>query len=292
MAMKAAGGAEKYHSREKNLAPACSQPDGATVTRQLDSPRMLRPSRALLVAMALAAGCAGETFDLLRPAGGGGMAGSGAGIAGAAGRGGATTGGTGGSKGGTGATAGRGGATSGGTGGRGGTGAFGNGGTGLTSGDGGESGENAGGAGSTDCMTNFDCTASTPYCVPIRNSNVNANHCVACVSGADCGAGENCNFLTNACAPVCFTWEQCPLHLPFCEGELGVCVECTGDSHCGNDVCLYGQCVQCRSAFDCPLDAPVCDTASRCVPCTGMFQCGQYRYCDISTGRCEPLGTP
>jgi len=239
--------------------------------------------------MALAAGCAGETFDLLRPTGGGaGTAGAGAGTAGAAGRGGATNAGTGGSKGGSGGTAGR--TSTGGTGGRGGTGAIGNGGTGLTSGDGGESGENAGGAGPTDCITHADCTPSLPYCMPDRNSS--ANHCVACVQGADCGVGEGCNFLTNACAPVCFTWEQCPMHLPFCDGELGVCVECVVDSQCGSDVCEFGECVECRSAFDCPLDAPVCDTASRCVPCTGMFQCGQYRYCDISTGRCEPLGTP
>lgn len=235
--------------------------------------------------MALAAGCAGETFDLLRPDGSGAVG------AGAAGRGGGTTGGSGGSKGGTGGTAGR--PASGGSGGsKGGTGAVGTGGTGLTSGDGGESGENAGGAGPTDCESNFDCTMSAPYCVPIRNSNVNANHCVACLSAEDCGQGENCNILTNACAPACFTWEHCPLHLPFCDDDLLVCIECVVDSQCGDDVCLYGQCVQCRSAFDCPLDAPVCDTASECVPCTGMFQCGQYRYCDIPTGRCEPLSTP
>jgi len=273
-------------SRFCPVASAWSQPGGAATARKLDSARMLRPSRALLVAMALAAGCAGETFDLLRPSGGG-SAGSGAGFAGAAGRGGATTGGSGGSKGGTGGTAGR--SVTGGAGGRGGTGSPGTGGSGLTSGAGGDAGDGAGGAVPTDCMSNFDCTTSAPYCVPIRNSNVNANHCVECVQGADCGAGEGCNFLTSACAPVCFTWEQCPAHLPFCESDLGVCVECVVDSQCGSDVCLYGQCVECRSAFDCPLDAPVCDTASRCVPCTGMFQCGQFRYCDIPTGRCEPL---
>jgi hypothetical protein len=213
---------------------------------------MARPLRALFALVALAGGCATQTIDLL-PAAGGGRSGS-----------------SGASAGGTPSTGGRG---SGGLGGA----SFSAGGTGNEGGEGGE------GAGAGECTTDLDCTASRPHCAEIGGASL--TRCVECVAHSNCDAGERCNFLTNQCAPACTTFDQCPIRLPFC--ERGVCIQCQTDSHCGPNVCVFGQCEECRSTLDCPQSAPVCGEAFECRPCTGMFQCGQYRYCDLSTGRCE-----
>jgi hypothetical protein len=154
---------------------------------------------------------------------------------------------------------------------------------GLSSGGaGGEGGE---GALPADCTTDLECAPSRPHCAPIFGTS--RSHCVECVEHTNCGPLERCNFLTNQCAPACTTFDQCPGELPFC--ERGVCIQCQTDSHCGPNVCVFGHCEECRSTLDCPPSAPVCNEAFVCRPCDGMFQCGQYRYCDLSTGRCEPF---
>jgi hypothetical protein len=242
------------------------RPEGA-----VQSEAMGRRVRALLVAFALGVGCAPQTIDLLSPPAAAGQGGSG----------GASVGGT--RAGSPPSSAGMGGrTTTGGAGGsaaRGGTGLVG-GGTGNATGDSG-----VGGGASTGCELDSDCPASSPNCVAIAGTGV--YHCVECVQHADCGVGERCNFLTNECAPACTTFEQCPFTLPFC--ERGVCIQCQSDSHCGANVCVFGHCEECRSTLDCPPSAPVCGESYTCRPCDGMFQCGQYRYCDLTTGRCEPF---
>lgn len=238
---------------------------------------MARSLRAPFVLVALGVGCATQTIDLLSPPEGASQGGSS----------GAPTGGThAGSPstmsgaGGRGATGGVGGAA-----GRGGssffTGGTGNFGTGAASGEG---GENQGGASSTSCETNVDCPLSEPYCRPIMGTN--RSHCRECVQQSDCSLGQRCDFLTNECAPACTTFEQCPFSLPFC--ERGVCIQCVQDSHCGPNFCVFGHCEACRSTFDCPPSAPYCEPDSyTCRPCTGMYQCGNGRYCELTTGRCE-----
>jgi hypothetical protein len=222
----------------------------------VESVRMARPLRALLALVALGGGCATQTIDLLPSAGAAGRSGSNGGTRGGtpSSAGGRTTGGIGGSAA------------------RGGTGIIG-GGAGGEGGDGAPSG----------CMTDLDCTDSRPHCAEILGTS--QSHCVECVAHTNCPPGERCNFLTNQCAPACTTFDQCPWALPFC--ERGVCIQCQTDSHCGPNVCVFGHCEECRSTLDCPPSAPVCNESFVCRPCTGMFQCGQYRYCDLVTGRCE-----
>lgn len=243
--------------------------------RTVQSSLMARAFRAPFVLLALGAGCATQTIDLLAPpdggaGGSGGATGARAGAAGKSGAGGRSA------SGGTGAAAGRGG-----TGFTGGTGNVASGGTSFDGGAGGE-----GGSGSVDCEVDLDCPASRPHCAAIVGTG--RFHCVECVAHANCELGERCNFLTNECAPACTTFDDCPpFSLPFC--ERGVCVQCQSDSHCGPNVCVFGHCEECRSTLDCPSSAPVCGETYTCRPCTGMFQCGQYRYCDLTTGRCEPF---
>jgi hypothetical protein len=232
-----------------------------------------RALRAPFVLLALGAGCATQTIDLLAPASGGapggssGAAGSLAGTPPINAGGAAANGGKGGQAGAgkSGLSGGRGGATGGAT--------------GEAGGDG------QGGAGTADCDMDVDCPTSKPHCVEIFGTA--RLHCVECVAHENCKFGERCNFLINECAPACTTFEDCPFTLPFC--ERGVCIQCVQDSHCGPNVCVFGRCEECRSTIDCPPSAPVCGESYVCRPCTGMFQCGQYRYCDLATGRCEPF---
>lgn len=237
---------------------------------------MARPLRALLAFVALGAGCASQTIDLLAPPEGAGQGGSsGAPVAGThAGTPPITSGAGGrGSTGGAGAAAGRGGT------------GFGAGGTGNFGTGGGEGGDQSqGGAASTSCTMNGDCPMSEPYCLPIMGTP--RSHCRECVQHVDCGIGQRCNFLTNECARACTTFDDCLQGAPFC--ERGVCIQCQVDSHCGPNVCVFGHCEACRSTLDCPPSAPYCEPDSyTCRPCTGMYQCGNGRYCDLTTGRCE-----
>jgi hypothetical protein len=243
--------------------------------RQRYNPQVARPLRAVLALLALGVGCGTQTIDLLSPPGGPGQSGSSGAPTGGTRAGSPNSSGAGGS-----------GATGGGSAARGGTG-FVTGGTGnvASGGASGEGGDNQGGASSVDCVMDDDCPASRQHCVAITGTQ--RFHCVECIAHANCELGERCNFLTNQCAPACTTFEQCPLTLPFC--ERGVCIQCQTDSHCGAHVCVFGHCEECRSTLDCPPSAPVCGEIYTCRPCTGMFQCGQYRYCDLTTGRCEPF---
>jgi hypothetical protein len=222
--------------------------------------------------LALAVGCATQTFDLLGPGSGGSPGGS-SGASGSVSGGSSAT-----SAGGRGATGGTGGATAGKAG------FFGGGGDGARGGmigDGGDDGQ--GGAAANDCVMDLDCPTSKPHCA--ENAWTQQLHCVECIAHENCKFGQRCNFLINECAPACTTFEDCPFTLPFC--ERGVCIQCVQDSHCGPNVCVFGRCEECRSTFECPPSAPVCGESFTCRPCTGMFQCGQYRYCDLATGRCE-----
>jgi hypothetical protein len=228
--------------------------------------------RAPFLLVALGVGCATQTIDLLAPAGGGGASGSSAAAAGTLA--------------GTSPTGGRGLGATGGQGGFSGKSPFGGGGNGGSSGalgDGGDDGQ--GGSATTGCTMDLDCPMTKPHCVEIVGTTL--FHCVECIDHANCDFGERCNFLIKECAPACATFEDCPFTLPFC--ERGVCIQCVEDSHCGPNVCVFGRCEQCRSMVDCPPSAPVCGESFVCRPCTGMFQCGQYRYCDLATGRCEPF---
>lgn len=81
------------------------------------------------------------------------------------------------------------------------------------------------------------CTGATPVCDDASYT------CVGCVKSSDC---------TNASAPVC-------------EASTKTCRPCAQDDECGSNVCVAGQCVECRSDLQCS-GAKQCDsTTHTCV---------------------------
>jgi len=233
-------------------------------------------ARSLCLGLALASGCAGETFDLLGEptiqAGGGGMAGN----AGSSGNGGSVAGRMGG----------------------------GGGSTNFPTPDGGEAGSEYPGCPDNDCFPycfdNEDCKPQfgLGYC------RVDINRCVACVENRQCPAfGDKCDPLTNSCRTACVVESEaidCPgSSRPRCNKGRGVCVEClVGEEDCkrpGARQCAYdGTCVECLSGADCAMSSrPICQQPGygatvapwTCRACLNDFECDGRR-CD--RGSCVP----
>lgn len=66
----------------------------------------------------------------------------------------------------------------------------------------------------------------------------NNGQCEKCVSDNDCGVDEGCWMPLNKCTDQCSDHNDCSLST-FCSndevGADGLCVECTKNSHCGQD---------------------------------------------------------
>ena len=90
------------------------------------------------------------------------------------------------------------------------------------------------------CLSNGNCSGSTPFCNPDTNScegcpsnapvwDSGSGNCVGCLTGSDCnGATPVCNPTTNECV-------GCPSATPVWDSSIGACVECTADSHCADN---------------------------------------------------------
>jgi hypothetical protein len=112
------------------------------------------------------------------------------------------------------------------------------------------------------CLSNADCSGSTPHCID--------GACGSCISSADCPSGKACNSHIPRCETICSTKEECndgggggP-----CASEYGYCVECIVNADCPTKalpLCNpppYGLCVGCLSNADC--DGAVCGPAQHC----------------------------
>ena len=145
-------------------------------------------------------------------------------------------------------------------------------------------------------------------------------HCDRCAEDAECGHGAcvslpDGTFCLRACppgeegdcppgttcgdhegSPICLpeggrcdrcTGVECEGLTPFCDPELGACVECLEHNHCGGGglSCVEGECEaavgDCITAADCAdsEDGPHC-FAGRCVACITSQDCPPRHRCD------------
>jgi hypothetical protein len=224
-------------------------------------------ARAIFLGLALASGCAGETFDLLPQE--------------------ATLGGHGG------AAGQRGGQGGGGFAGKGGTA-----GTGSPSPDAGTSGSSSecpSGNCFHYCQKDDDCG----FGVCLLEMGY-PGRCVQCTEEEDClSEDQNCDWFTNSCVTACEPTkpydepnDDCPGSRPYCsEFRSNICVICLNDEHCerrgtGHDKCAGDNtCVECEVNGDCSNPSPVCQRpaagaqAFTCRPCRADFECGTGRIC-------------
>ena len=228
-------------------------------------------ARAIILGLAFAGGCAGETFDLLgdeTQAGDGGGGGN-AGTAGSGVRGG-----------------------------RGGMG----GGGGLAAPEGGTGAECPNGnCNPFSCEKSSDCRSEfAPVCL------VSQARCVGCLPENDrCTFGFNCDPLTFSCMTACDEEGEdagasmdCPSSRPRCNAGRGVCVECLREVDCKRpeaEHCAYdGTCVECRNNRECENALrPICQPPApgflpwSCRACTNDFEC-EGRRC-AAGGNCVPF---
>lgn len=228
-------------------------------------------ARAIFLGLALASGCAGETFDLLpseqTQAGDGGRAGQGGALAG-----------------------------SGGSGGR--QGIAGTGGSASPGGSGGSSSECASGSCYPYCQVDRDCGPGVCLLIPMY-----PGRCVQCIEEDRCSGDENCDSTTNSCETACERPDpderaspDCPRSRPLCSlSRNNVCVECIDDSDCANPArkrCNWwdARCVECVSNRDCANPTPVCQQpgpgvlGNTCRVCRSNLDCAEGFECN--TGSC------
>ncbi len=110
----------------------------------------------------------------------------------------------------------------------------------------------------------------TPIEVVLRQACVGQPGCTTCTGDEDCvGPGAR-----------------------HCHPDLGACVECTQDAHCGAKVCdpATSHCVTCTQARGCAPPAPACDLAVEggvCVGCLSRADCaGSTPICDPQAKTC------
>jgi hypothetical protein len=110
-----------------------------------------------------------------------------------------------------------------------------------------------------NCLTNDDCSGSTPHCV--------SGECVSCTIDAGCTSAMTCNTSIPRCATKCANGTECD-GIP-CAVDYGYCVECLSDLDCTTPSlshCLlppYGLCVACLSDADC--DGGICGPTGHCA---------------------------
>jgi hypothetical protein len=132
------------------------------------------------------------------------------------------------------------------------------------------------------CNTDSDCPAGFGLS-KCDNGGAGLGECVACLTKADCGAGNTC--------------------------VGGVCQGCANDNDCtgtGKPYCLSTTCVECTRNSDCPGSKPFCsgNTCSAtntpkkltCDDCTANSECPSGTYCSYSSSpssggikRCRPV---
>ncbi len=100
----------------------------------------------------------------------------------------------------------------------------------------------------------------------------------ACPEGQFCFGGQ-CEVLGCSRQSDCGEDRQCDV-------DIGVCVDCTEDAHCGDRFCLQGQgiCRQCREDRHCP-SGFTCDLSGVCQEpedCQSDAQCLGERTCQIN----------
>lgn len=110
------------------------------------------------------------------------------------------------------------------------------------------------------CVSNNDCSGSTPHCLH--------STCVSCTADADCSAGMVCNMHIPRCATQCTSGTDCNGRP--CATAYGYCVECLSDLDCTNAALPYcdqppaiGLCVGCRTNADCK--GGTCGPSFRCA---------------------------
>ena len=94
-----------------------------------------------------------------------------------------------------------------------------------------------------------------------------------------CEAGKVCDPDGVCISPQCASSAECGSDTPYCS-SAGLCtMTCTADTECpgggqgSNQIhCSNGACVECASAADCPVTAPVC-ASSACRACEQNAEC-------------------
>jgi Cys-rich repeat protein len=112
------------------------------------------------------------------------------------------------------------------------------------------------------CLSNADCSGSTPHCL--------AGKCVSCTTDADCSSGMVCNMHIPRCATQCTSGGAQCNGRP-CATDYGYCVECLQNLDCTNASLPYcyeppaiGLCVQCLTNADCKGNQ-FCGPTQRCA---------------------------
>lgn len=131
---------------------------------------------------------------------------------------------------------------------------------------------NTGDGNCVDCLSDGNCSGSTPFC---KTSN---HTCVACQTDSNCGPGRTCNTGNNTCiAQTCATTADCN-HPEFPLCISGSCQQCAVNVDCTTNIIYSSQgknfcnpsntCVQCNVAADCPTNPnAVCDDGT-CIDTT------------------------
>jgi hypothetical protein len=162
------------------------------------------------------------------------------------------------------------------------------------------------------CLSNDDCSGTTPQCntsrkecvpcvdnLPCTNPVASvcspSNRCVECTDDSTC-RDENkrhCDPVGNSCV-ACLDSSQCTSRDNSRCNALHVCAPCTDNGQCESDapVCNAGRCVGCVDDSTCVAGISVCDTTKgECVGCLSNAECNQdpnLARCNTTTQRCEP----
>lgn len=119
------------------------------------------------------------------------------------------------------------------------------------------------------CVTNLDCSGTTPICDPSSLS------CRGCASTLECTAKDplrpNCDSSGGATRGSCFSCvsspAECQAPAPLCQTGTLLCVACLGSSDCSGatPVCnvMQGQCVACQGDFGSDAGVLTCSNPQR-----------------------------
>ncbi|TNF23494.1 MAG: tandem-95 repeat protein [Deltaproteobacteria bacterium] len=149
------------------------------------------------------------------------------------------------------------------------------------------------------------CGAPTPACF---RDGLGVGLCVECTSDADCVTG--CDLATHTCAACIDDTAAgvdtgCDAEAPACDADAAggpVCVPCTADPQCGEEVCtadlVCSACEDTASELNvdhgCSAVAPLCQssgsTEARCVPCVDDSVDGTDLGCNAITPSCDESG--
>jgi Cys-rich repeat protein len=127
------------------------------------------------------------------------------------------------------------------------------------------------------CLTDANCGAGQPYCS-------SDNRCVECLTGANCGdPALTCNN-NNNCVPTCATDADCGAfgNATVCDTGRSFCVQCLTDANCAGDnpYCFENRCEQCLTDANCTgTGQPYCAPNHNCVECLTDANCPNGGVC-------------